>query len=138
VQIPKSERIYGYADILFREEGSGILNYFLKGCYDWQDERLDPIPTLIARATEEYRKSQDTIGRFFSECTKPAPNNQRVPGAALYAAYSNWCDDNKEWKERSNEFFAIAAARNERRTISNVAWYHGLEAFGPHWRMEGL
>lgn len=47
--------------------GPAILQWLLKGCLEWQRERLR-IPAVVQQATEAYRASQDSFADFISEC----------------------------------------------------------------------
>lgn len=44
-------------------EAPGILAWMVKGCLEWQRERL-PKPAAVVRATAEYRQNENHFGRF--------------------------------------------------------------------------
>ncbi|WP_211462889.1 phage/plasmid primase, P4 family [Collimonas silvisoli] len=48
------------------QELPGILNWAVRGCLDWQKNRL-PIPVAIQKATSEYRSEMDILGLWISE-----------------------------------------------------------------------
>ena len=76
-----------------RQELSGVLNWALQGCLAWQRERLNPPPKVQA-ATEAYRKEQDTIGQFISECCQTGEDYMQCKASKLYATYRRWTDTN--------------------------------------------
>ena len=59
VVIPKAEQDRSLRDKL-RAERSGILNWALEGCLEWQREGLGE-PEEVRLATEEYREDIDTF-----------------------------------------------------------------------------
>jgi putative DNA primase/helicase len=65
-----------------RQELSGVLNWALQGCLAWQRERLNPPPKVQA-ATEAYRKEQDTIGQFISECCQTGEDYMQCKASKL-------------------------------------------------------
>ena len=74
------------------EEMSGILNWAIAGCLEWQASGLG-VPTAIREATEEYRQEQDVVGRFIEDrCT--VDRSASVASEALYAVYTAWCESN--------------------------------------------
>jgi P4 family phage/plasmid primase-like protien len=76
-----------------RKELSGVLNWALTGCLAWQQKRLNPPPKVLA-TTEAYRKEQDTIGQFLTECCLTGEDYMQCKASALYAAYRKWVEAN--------------------------------------------
>ena len=76
-----------------RQELSGILNWAIQGCLAWQREGLNP-PAKVQAATEAYRKEQDTIGQFISECCQTDQDYMQCKASRLYAAYRHWTEGN--------------------------------------------
>jgi len=87
VQIPDAEKDPKLLDKLLRES-SGILNWAIKGCLEWQKNGLGTPPAVI-EATAEYREEEDEIGEFLSECCY---QGGKVERSALYAQYLNWAN----------------------------------------------
>jgi len=85
------EKRDGKLDETLHEELSGILNWALEGCIDWQREKLNP-PEAVLRETEEYREEQDTLGGFIDEYCIEKPG-VCVSCQKLYAAYQGWAKD---------------------------------------------
>jgi putative DNA primase/helicase len=77
-----------------KAELSGVLNWAIQGCLEWQREELCE-PGEVLAATEEYREEMDPVGTFLTECCIQAPGLQ-TPAADLYHTYEEWCRKNGE------------------------------------------
>jgi putative DNA primase/helicase len=93
ITIPEAER-----DPLLTEkltaELPGILTWALDGCMDWQTSGLQE-PDEVHAATNAYRSEMDVIGLFLDDtCVFGA--HMQVACAALYAAYTRWCEESGE------------------------------------------
>jgi hypothetical protein len=77
-----------------RQELSGILTWALAGCRAWQQAGLNP-PERVKTATATYRKEQDLIGQFITECCQTGDDYMQCKAAALYAAYRRWAETNE-------------------------------------------
>lgn len=73
-------------------ELSGILNWAIKGCLDWQRQGLQP-PAKVEAATQAYRDEMDVFGPFLAECCV-IHKHAEVGATILYEAYKTWCLDN--------------------------------------------
>ncbi len=71
-----------------REERSGILNWAIKGCLDWQEGGLDEPPEVLA-ATEDYRVGEDQAAEFWEDCCVFGPGIE-TSRADLYMSYTRW------------------------------------------------
>jgi len=91
VFIPPEERDPHLRDKL-RAELSGILNWALAGCLEWQRARLQP-PDEVQAATQEYRQESDNVNEFLVECCDVGTQFQ-VTVKTLYTAYVRWCEQN--------------------------------------------
>ncbi len=111
--VPFSEQIHdddcipNYHETLL-EEASGILNWAIEGCLEWQVSGLNP-PDAVVRATNEYRDEQDTVTQFLQEIDfdcgeKPRPE--------LYRIFKAWAES------------------NSKEVISNIRLYEELEQYG--------
>ncbi len=93
VTIPPEER----DKQLYRKleaELSGILNWALRGCAEWQRAGLGTAAAVDA-ATEAYRAESDALASFLTDCTLQGPQLQ-VQARPLYEAYTTWCKDSGE------------------------------------------
>lgn len=95
VVIPPEERDSGLRGKLL-EEASGILNWLVRGCLDWQAGGLGEAITVEA-ATREYEKSQDNPACFVEECFERRGDASEdesgwfVPWASVLDMYRWWC-----------------------------------------------
>ncbi len=65
-QLPEEERNPNFRGEVLIPELSGILNWVLEGCRQYQEQGLNP-PSCIVEATNEYFRENDRIGRFIQE-----------------------------------------------------------------------
>lgn len=65
-QLPKDQRNPNFRAEVLDPEMSGILNWALEGCRQYQKQGLNP-PDCITTATNEYFQENDRIGRFIEE-----------------------------------------------------------------------
>jgi putative DNA primase/helicase len=70
-------------------ELSGILNWAIEGCLDWQRHGLQP-PAKVQAATQAYREEMDVFGPFIRECCVIHPHAE-VWANDLWNAYRVWC-----------------------------------------------
>jgi putative DNA primase/helicase len=75
-------------------EASGILNWALQGCLEWQRDGLGE-PKAVRDATKSYRAEMDVLGAFFDDRCVIGPD-MKVTAKGLYLAYQRWCEDNGE------------------------------------------
>lgn len=83
-------------------ELSGILNWSVRGCLDWQQNGLQP-PAKVQAATSAYRAEMDIFAPFLEECCI-VHKNAEVWASDLWNAYKTWCADNG-MKEQSQTRF---------------------------------
>ncbi len=101
ISIPPEERDRDLFNKL-KNELSGILNWAIEGCREWQQFGLGT-PAEVTAATEEYRNEMDLLNDFLTECCIES-SDEKVPSKDLYKAYSNWCELNGEFQLKQNWF----------------------------------
>jgi putative DNA primase/helicase len=76
-----------------KKEDEGILAWLVRGYLAYQREGLNP-PQKIKDAVNDYRKEEDVLPRFISECCV-VDTNARVGAEELYILYCEWstCSD---------------------------------------------
>jgi putative DNA primase/helicase len=74
-----------------RAEFSGILNWAVLGCLDWQHQGLLEPPDVMT-ATEGYRSEMDIVGRFLADRCILGPQHE-AHSADLIVAFEAWCKD---------------------------------------------
>ena len=95
VTIPLDERIpHEEMFARFQPERPGILAWMVRGCLEWQKERLG-FPEEVREATAEYRAEMDLIGDFIEERCEVSKDAE-VTSQELYQAYLSWCQQSGE------------------------------------------
>lgn len=87
VTIPDSEIDYDLPANL-EKELSGILNWAIKGCLEWQRRGLGE-PEAVTESTKDYRQEQDTFARFIEDKCIEGPEETAAAGQA-YTSYKIW------------------------------------------------
>lgn len=78
-----------------REEWPAILAWMIEGCLMWQREGLNP-PEMVKRATAEYFKDEDAVGRWLDErAERDAESAETMQD--LYGDYRQWANENGEY-----------------------------------------
>jgi putative DNA primase/helicase len=75
-----------------RAELSGIFNWAIEGCLEWQRIGLNP-PDKVLASTRAYRNEQDTIGQFIRERCEVG-DQMKYKASLLYRAYRGWAEGN--------------------------------------------
>lgn len=91
VTIPAEERDPDL-DSKLQAEGPGILAWAVRGCIDWQKQRLAP-PKAIIRASEAYHADMDVLASFFKARCIFGP----LEGSEVWTATADLRDTLKEW-----------------------------------------
>lgn len=85
-----------YARWLFDNEGSGILNWLLRGIEHWRSltpqQRMALEPGKVKDATDEHRYVEDEVTQFVEEFGLTWTGNQHdvIAVPVLYQLYRNW------------------------------------------------
>lgn len=80
----------------------GILAWAVRGCVNWQSERLGA-PKEVMAATEEYKSEMDVLSAFVDErCETGEKFKER--SSRLYEAYREWCQETGESAETMRTF----------------------------------
>jgi len=111
-------------------ELSGILNWAVQGCLDWQRHGLNP-PEKVNAATQAYREEMDAFGPFIAECCIVHPQNE-VLANNLWKAYREWCTETGSEQRSQTKFGRYLTSKGfiaEKR--SGMAWRTGLRLQDP-------
>jgi putative DNA primase/helicase len=84
-------------------EASGILNWLIQGCVQWQQHGL-PAARKIVEATRTYQAEMDQLGQFLDDRCLIEPG-MKSTSKQLYAAYLAWCEENGEKSTITNAWF---------------------------------
>ena len=71
-------------------EKSGILNWAVNGCLDWQARGLH-VPEEVERATLLYRHEEDRTQLFLDECCESG-EDLRISSKSLYERFKTWSE----------------------------------------------
>lgn len=94
---------HGLRDAL-KSEGSGILNWLLRGNDRYLEEGLRP-PERVIQATLRYRHATDSFMRWYEKrCARDA--NALAPAGKLYADYEVWCAESDVVADNDRRFMA--------------------------------
>jgi putative DNA primase/helicase len=111
---------------MFEMEGSGILNWLVKGCLEWQQHGLGTCKRVEV-ATAAYKKEMDLVGIFLGEYlpTKQVLDNLTVK--EVYDAYRLWCDENGRArtaysKQRFNDEIRNHGGETERGYVAGFGY----------------
>lgn len=77
---------------MIKEESSGILNWALEGCLDWQKQGIN-IPNEIKVAVKEYKDDMDILKEFLEEVCIPG---DKVLSSYLFKIYQIWMAASRE------------------------------------------
>jgi len=83
-----------------QSELSGILNWAIKGCLEWQKYGLQT-PNKVKIHTKSYKNDMDIISNFITDCCY-IDKTMKITKGDLYSAYTQWCIDNKYEAEGKN------------------------------------
>ena len=89
---------------------SGIFNICLQGLEDFKKNGLVR-PDSVRTATDEYRRTNDRLGMFISECLEPDANSD-IKAKDAYGVYYEWCRENNFHAENKMNFIAGLRGKN--------------------------
>jgi len=109
VRIPEEEQDRKLKQKL-KTELSGILNWALEGCSDWQRNGLS-FPEEIRVATKEYRNRMDVLSDFLRDCCELA-GSYEIASSELYKGYTAWCKNSAERAVSQKRFSLMLEERD--------------------------
>ena len=125
VTIPEGERDPNLGNKL-QAELSGILNWALVGCREWQKKGLKP-PKVITAAVDEYREEMDILGSWISERCEVGID-KTVKASDAYENYEFWARANGLKPMANTAFGRRIVERKFTKTRGSAGYvYHGLE-----------
>jgi phage/plasmid-associated DNA primase len=93
VTVPERERDKVLPEKL-RAEWSGILEWMLEGCLEWQCVGLAP-PAIVRETTCAYFGEEDALGRWLEECCTTG-RQLWCEASRLWESWRGWCERNNE------------------------------------------
>lgn len=116
LQLPKEKRDLKLPEKLSLEM-PGILNWAIDGCLKWQQNGLQD-PTIVKKATGDYKEDMDILGPFLFERCYVNPN-QSITAKELYEVYSSWCYANGEFALKNRAFYRALETKGFKRERGN-------------------
>jgi P4 family phage/plasmid primase-like protien len=104
-------------------EASGILNWLIEGCLQWQKMGL-ALPECMREDTQNYRHEQDVVGRFIDE--------ECVVGEEFTAAKKLTYICFKEWAEDAGEHYTMTQVEFNEKMLYKFA--EGRSKNGRFWK----
>jgi len=127
VTIPLEQQDRGLPGKL-KEELSGILNWALEGCLEYQRVGLQE-PEAVMAATSEYEAESDVLGSFLDDETELAKGHY-VESSALYLRFREWCESSGEREVSHRQFGQAMVERGfekDNHPTNRRARYLGLQ-----------
>ena len=105
-------------------EKSGILNWLVWGCREWQAIGL-AAPDEVLVETDKYRCEQNVVGRFVADrCVESA--EAEATAKDLYGRFQEWCKETGEYAITQRRFGEAFAERGYERFTNNGTRYRGI------------
>ena len=84
-------------------------------------------PTIIIRATDEYRSEMDVIGNFLKERCEQK-KGASIKARELFKCYQEWCDDHNEHAV-SERFLGLRLKELgiEQKRMSDGRYWQGIQ-----------
>jgi phage/plasmid-associated DNA primase len=101
----------------------GILNWALEGLQDYLKNGLD-VPKAVQEATATYRKENDSLEQFISECCEIQKLNV-CKNSELYSQYLNFCSMSRLKALSQTKFSPELSSRqglSSTRTREGITW----------------
>ena len=117
-----------------RAELSGILNWAIIGCLDWQKSGLQP-PSEVQRATEAYRDETDIIGQFIQDALEfdsQLSLDGVVAEEPVFTASADLYRYFRVWAGLSGH-----PALSQRRLVNRIAVLPGVKSGFAHGKRRG-
>lgn len=93
----------------------GILTWAVQGCLEYRRRgSLEP-PEEVQRATQEYQREEDLVGRFLEECCCFEPGASTAVGD-LTKAFADWLEEAGERRRRTSDLWDALTQRGCERT----------------------
>ena len=127
IRIGEEEEVKGLSNIIVAEELSGILNWALEGCLEWQRLGNLPMPLEVERATKDYRETEFILSEFIDEMCEKAEVNTAHDD--LYIRYKIWymASGQETGKQLTKyKFGQILAQRFTRVKVQGVSAFKGV------------
>ncbi len=109
-------------------ETSGILNWLIAGCLEWQKRGLDPVPASVIAATEAYKTENNPLAEFIADVCVISPNTE-TKASTLYKSYTSWAVDQgirEKEKLTSTAFGLRMSSQYDKKNKKDGTYYQGI------------
>lgn len=117
--VKEENRVADLSAQLLEKEGPGILRWAVLGCKAWLNSKLAE-PEIVLHASAEYRRDEDNVQTFLSECCIMEGDTERKE---LYSAYVNWCKSNHVYQINAVPFGRDLARLGVLGDKGNRKWF---------------
>lgn len=108
-----------------KAERSGILQWIVTGCLEWQRVGLAP-PEAVLAATRTYKSESDTFAGWIADQCE-AREHAEIRASVAYKQYREWCEDAGEKPVTINKFAEkVEEAGFGRARRRNGVFYQGF------------
>lgn len=121
VQIPE-EKVDRNLKHKLKAEMTAIFKWCVDGCLLWQKEGLK-MPKAVLDSVREYRREMDVVSAFIEDRCELSGS---VQSSTLYAAYSDWAEENNEYRMSATKFSMELSKRFEKMSTRTGKYYNGL------------
>ncbi|MFF4424180.1 phage/plasmid primase, P4 family [Streptomyces sp. NPDC001549] len=102
-------------------EAEGIAAWAVRGAVAWHRDGLND-PSVILRASKDYRETSDALAGFFPGVVEPADDSHSINGNDMFSIYLDWCEaenlpSRERWTRRT--FYAAMEERGLSRKTSS-------------------
>lgn len=107
-----------------KAEQAGILAWAVRGCLQWQQMGLNP-PDSVCNAADDYRRSEDIVGRFIDDCCVVSSAAQ-VRFSGLYQRFQQWAKDAGVWFLAKRKVGEVLVEKGFEKYTNDGIYYRGL------------
>lgn len=90
VIVPPAKRIRGLDEKILAREASGVLNWAIRGCLDWQRQGL-AVPASVTAKTREHIAQSNPLATWLEEQTDNVLTAV-TENSVLYGSYKTWAE----------------------------------------------
>lgn len=90
VIVPPAKRIRGLDEKILAREASGVLNWIIRGCLDWQQQGL-AVPASVTAKTREHIAQSNPLATWLEEKTDNVLTAV-TENSVLYGSYRKWAE----------------------------------------------
>ncbi len=120
--IPEEDRDLTLKERL-KAEYPAILQTMIEGCIEWQITALGK-PEQVQLDTDEYLRSNDTVGDWIADCVEQRDSSSSELTAAVYRSYLDWCKEQGiQYTIAQNRLTEKLEARGFHKKRTNTARY---------------